>query len=381
MGAFSAFARLRPALLGCLTLLLPACVEPYQPAILNAPPSYLVVDGFINGDGITTIHLSRTYEVGARTSAPQESKATLFLEAEAGPRFALRETSKGTYASDKLTLEPGKRYRLRISTLPGQQYVSDFVPNLATPPLDSVSWRGADELVTIRVDTHDPKNATRYYRWEYEETWEIKPLLVADQEYVRSSRTIRYVWMPYPMLCWRTANSADLKLANTTKLTQDVVDNFTLLTIPSTSDRLFRKYSILVKQYALSKEEYAYWDLLRKNTENIGTLFDPLPSQLSGNVHCTTDEAQPVLGYVGAHTVQQRRIFISRDDIPRAWRYKTGYESCYPPDTIIKSQAITTFNSGLFVPVTELAGSYTFSTPDCVDCRLRGSAVKPDFWP
>jgi len=24
---------------------------------------------------------------------------------------------------------------------------------------------------------------------------------------------------------------------------------------------------------------------------------------------------------------------------------------------------------------------YTASTPDCMDCRLRGTNIKPDFWP
>ncbi|MEJ7664694.1 MAG: DUF4249 family protein [Hymenobacter sp.] len=54
------------------------------------------------------------------------------------------------------------------------------------------------------------------------------------------------------------------------------------------SSKLYYLYSILVRQYALTPEEFAYWDKLRKNTENLGTLFDPLPSQLSGNVHRLT---------------------------------------------------------------------------------------------
>ncbi|GAB3861026.1 hypothetical protein GCM10028822_39870 [Hymenobacter terrigena] len=41
-------------------LLLAGCTDPYLPEAVQNPPSYLVVDGYINSKGVTTIKLSRT---------------------------------------------------------------------------------------------------------------------------------------------------------------------------------------------------------------------------------------------------------------------------------------------------------------------------------
>jgi hypothetical protein len=129
-----------------------------------------------------------------------------------------------------------------------------------------------------------------------------------------------------------------------------------------------------------------YWEQLQKNTENIGTLFDPLPSQLTGNITCLNDAQEIALGYVGAHTVSEKRIFIAPSELPRTWRPLTGYESCIPPDTVDPADIHTVFGFGKVVPVKaayDVKGvfkGYTSGTRDCVDCRLRGTAIRPSFW-
>ena len=139
-----------------------------------------------------------------------------------------------------------------------------------------------------------------------------------------------------------------------------------------------------------------YWDQLRKNTENIGTLFDPLPTQLTGNVRCLNDENELALGYVGAHNLEQQRIFITRSELPRTWRVSNGYEACVPPDTLFlykpapgpspEDKIQSAFAGGQVLPIDRVYGpagiiGYTNKSRDCIDCRTRGTAVKPSFWP
>jgi hypothetical protein len=47
-----------------LLLSLGGCVEPYLPEVVDAPTNYLVVDGFINGNGVTRIKLPTRREGG-----------------------------------------------------------------------------------------------------------------------------------------------------------------------------------------------------------------------------------------------------------------------------------------------------------------------------
>jgi hypothetical protein len=154
--------------------------------------------------------------------------------------------------------------------------------------------------------------------------------------------------------------------------------------MPPNSTKLRYKYSILVKQYSLSAEEFAYWELLQKNTENIGTIFDPQPSQLTGNVHSLSDAAEPVIGYVGVQSVAEKRIFIKRDELPRSWRALTGYEqNCPAPDTLrpATGSALEVFRSGRAIPIDRVeGGGLLYSSAECVDCRKRGTNVRPSFW-
>lgn len=365
------------ALLWCVALL-GSCIDPYVPEGVGAAPNYLVVDGYLNSRGSSTIKLSRTYRLEANAAPPQETGATLFIEQQAGPRFPLSETSPGTYTSQNLTLNAGSSYRLFISTQRGQQYASAFVTAQITPPIDSVTWRKSNTGITIAVNAHDDTGSSQYYRWECEETWEITPLLFPQLEYFNSDLRPNTVF--YPRICWGNEQVTDIKLSKTTNLTQDIISNYALRSYSTTNERFYNRYSILVKQYALSRQEYQYWELLEKNTENIGTLFDPLPSQLTGNVRSLADEAEPVIGYVGCHSLQQQRIFIARNQLPNTWRISSGYDQCIP-DTVESRYIRTVFSYPENIPLYYVPGGVLGTSKECVDCRRRGAAVKPDFWP
>lgn len=371
-----------------LLLALPACTDPYLPEAIKSPPSYLVVDGFLNARGVTTIKLTRTYAIGAAAAAPVEGKATVYLEEEAGPRTLLREAPLGTYTSPTaLTLSPARRYRLHLNTLGGGEYASDFESAKITPGIDELSGRAEADGLAIRLSTRDPANNTRFYRWDYVETWEINPIYRPQVEYRAGTLTFPDISVPFPTKCWGTAPSTTVLLTNTTPLSQDVVADRVVRQLPPTSERLNTRYSILVQQYALTKEEFAYWELLRKNTESIGSLFDAQPVQLIGNVHCLSAPAELALGFVGAHSVTEKRLFVARRELPHYWPTPDGYEKCYPPDTLHLSgnnpmaSLQSYFGSGINVPISKVASGYTDQSRDCIDCRTRGTSVKPSFWP
>ncbi|MFC7666737.1 DUF4249 domain-containing protein [Hymenobacter humi] len=307
----------RRALLCCLALLF-GCTDPYLPEAITAPKSFLVVDGFINSQGMTTIKLTRTYAIGSRAAAPMETKATAYIEDEAGTRFLLREAPVGTYTSAFLTLNPGRKYRLHLNTLAGKEYASAFVPVKTTPPIDQLNWRQEKSELNFYLNAHDATNATQYYRWETDETWEINPVYRPTVEYVGGK--MRDIVVPYPTLCYGTVHSSAVQIDKTTALSQDVVSNFRVKQLPANSERFYSRYSILVQQHALTKEEYGYWELLRKNTESIGSLFDPQPAQLTGNVRCLNSDSEIALGFIGAHSLSEKGFSSGGRSCPALWR-------------------------------------------------------------
>ncbi|SES76263.1 DUF4249 family protein, partial [Hymenobacter actinosclerus] len=179
----------------------------------------------------------------------------------------------------------------------------------------------------------------------------------------------------------------------TAGLSQDRVRDFRLRVLPLNSNRLFSRYSLRVRQQVLTREEYDYWQLLAKNSENIGTLFDAQPSQLTGNVR-SLDEGSgglPALGFVGAHSVSEKRIFVDRTELPAGSNPLNGYEACDPPvkidlckppsSALEKSQIFyAAFHDGNFFPFMQDPCRVLVLSRDCVDCRTRGTTVRPAFW-
>lgn len=368
-----------------LVVLLAGCIEPYAPDILEAPNSYLVVNGFLNANGPTTIQLLRTQNLTEQTAPPTETGATVLIEAESGEKYKLSEGAEGKYTNTNLNLATAGKYRLYIKTSNGTEYISDYVAVKISPAIDNVTWEPVGDNVEIYVNTHDPENKTKYYRWEYTSTWHYTSAFFTDLKYEDGQILYRDNNDENIYNCWKSENSTTIELSNSLKLSQDVISDYKLLAIPYNSEKLGIKYSILVKQYALTAESYKYWESLKKNTEGIGTMFDPLPSQLAGNIRSITNPQEPVIGYFTATSMQEKRIFIDKNELPKKWR--TYYPTCYSDTLLLADRSIDMFEGGYIMPVSTIYVDgvvdpigYTYASKYCVDCRGNGTNVKPVFW-
>lgn len=358
-----------------LILLVGGCVDPYRPPEITSPGSYLVVNGFFNSaPGTTsTIQLSRSQNLTDTKAPTVETKAFVTIESQSKATFPLAEGTAGTYTLSGVTPQSGETYRLHVRTAKGVEYYSDYVPVIQTPPIDSVSWRIENNGVQVNVNAHDPKNSTRYYRWEYDETWEYftpyhSALELKDNRIIDRQFSVNQ--------CWRSGSSTNIMTTSTTRLSQDVVSQFPLLFIPGNSSKLGVKYSILVRQFALSQTGFDYYDQLAKITQNIGSIFDPQPSQITGNLHCTTNPNELALGFFRVGTIETKRIFIAHADVSN-FRTITGYDGCVI-DTFTLADVIK-FQSA---PIEKYGETeYLVTSEFCVDCRLLGGVLtRPSFW-
>lgn len=368
-------------------LLLSGCVEPYFPEVLESPQDFLVVNGYLSANGRTTVQLVRTQSLDATGLPPAERMATVVVESEQGERYGLYEINEGIYSHPNLQLILGAKYRLYIRTRNGREYASDYVEVLKTPVIGSVEWRPNNDVLDVYVNTRDAENNTRFYRWEFEQTWQFNPAFHTMLIYEKGNIRFREPTDKQISTCWKSERSTTIELASTTKLAADVVSDYKILSLPSRSEKLSVKNSILVKQYALTREAYQYWEIIKKNTENIGTLFDPLPSQQTGNIRSLTNPGETVIGYVSAGLVQEKRIFINSLDLPKEWRLFSA--NCRVDTLMLRDANIRDyFEGGSLMPVDEIFPpgnamypiGYTYAPAPCVDCTTQGTNVKPSFW-
>ena len=355
------------------------CKEPYLPPEINNVKNYLVVDGALHiGSDSTYITLSRTRSLQDSVPNIPELNAKVAVVGQNGEHYDLNALGNGVYATDFLGLSPNERCQLLITTADGKRYQADSIPVLNSPPIDSVSWRqdttsvDSKKGVNIYVTTHDPRNSTWYYRWEYQETYEYHAAYDAFYFFVNGTVIPRQP-DEQTFICWKSRSSTELLLGSSASLQEDLIFENPLVFIPAGTQPLSVLYSLLVKQTALTREAYDYLQSLRKNTELTGSIFDPQPSQNQGNIRCLDDANEPVLGYVYASTVQQQRIYISYRIIEH-WGYE--HKGC-----ILFSGGDEQGRRG-YVPVSVAAFTTWWTFPQCADCTMDGgSTTKPAYWP
>jgi hypothetical protein len=290
------------------------CKKPYNPPAITGNGSYLVVEGVINsGTDSTFIKLSRTVNISSNVTTNPVLNAAVAVESDQNISFPLTETTNGNYISAGLTLDNTRTYRLSIKTSNNEQYYSDFVPVNITPPIDSVGF----DIVTVPItgiqvyaNTHDASNTAKYYRWDYDEAWEFYAKYYSG--YISNGTAIVPRTEDQAItFCYTNDVSSDIVLGSSAKLKQDVIYQTPIVFIASTSEKIEDEYSILLRQYSLTADAYNFWVNLKKNTEQLGSIFDAQPSQVPGNIHCITNLSEPVIGYVSVCTVATKRVFIS----------------------------------------------------------------------
>ena len=366
------------------------CRKIFNPPAIQASNHFLAVDGFINtgSNASSTFTLTRSLNLVDSVPSIPERNAQVLIQSANGNSYPLIDTAgNGVYVSQNLNLDNSQSYQLSIITSDGNQYMSDLVFAKKAPPIDSLTWELADDPVSglqavkIYINSHDPANNTHYYRWDYIETWEH--VSVYETAWAEGNGLV----YPLPVLvsthfCWSTGHSNNILLGSSLALSQDVINHSLLADFAQNDPKLDIGYSILVKQYPLSPEAYNYWTTVQKNSQSLGGLFDLQPSQVTGNIHSVTNVKDPVLGYVAASSVQEKRMFIDNHSLP-GWKSNPIY-SCPqfqvptdPLNTLVYNYPDTTYGPYYF------SSSVLIVAPkSCLDCRYQGGVtVKPPFWP
>jgi hypothetical protein len=365
----------------CLSaFVLSNCKVPYDPTLKATDTNTLIVEGYIDGAAPVSFKLtrSRILSVGDTAARHYELNARVTIEDDHQVVFPLIESGGGIYTSSGiLSLNKASLYRIHIITSDGREYLSDLVPFKQSPAIDTIGWKLKDNGVQTFVNTHDPGNATRYYRWEYNETWEFHATYNSNLRYVPDSNIVvpRTVEVS---VCWQTDNSTSIYLNSSAKLASDVISEMPLAYIEPHDNKLSVLYSIGVKQYVLDVNGYNYWVAIRNNTERTGSIFDPQPNETTGNIHCVTNPAEKVVGYINAGNSFEKRTFISNSSLPTGWNQA---EDCPLKYVINNPDSLIFYFNGQYSPIDFGWGIYAASYKLCVDCTLRGTNVKPSFWP
>lgn len=371
-----------------------SCVDPFNPPVVESTTEYLVVDGIVDlADPEATIKLTRSMPLNGDQTPSQVQVvpgALVTIETENGATFNLPEISFGEYSAGGISLDAGESCRLRIVLGGGEEYVSDPVTYKLSPPIDSVTWTSDGREVEFQVTTHDAESDSRFYRWKVVETTmysaTFNSSLIWDPvlEEVRSRKPEEWIFY-----CWKTTPFSNIQIYSTKGLAEDAVVKRTVFTLPASSWKLALKYSLLVRQFTMDQSEYNFWTELQKNTESIGTIFDPQPTQVTGNIRSVNPGRPNALGYFSIGRSVEKRIFVSVSNLPSpVGGYQRALPFCSPfeIDTIYMQEYMQSNKTALIINAVTNGGpaiiGYTSADTQCIDCRQyhQGTNERPDFW-
>jgi hypothetical protein len=376
----------KTSMLLVLLMVVGSCIEPYEPALKDTHADFLVVDAFINATSDSAgVVLSRAVPLSSADRPPVEANATVTITDDANTVYTLAEATPGVYVLPRGWFSRQRQYKLDIRTASGSRYASGFIPLLETPSIDAVSFRQVRDGIEITVDSRGDERSSRYYRWSFTETYKYRAPHSAGY-YMKGGQVLNIPIDETMYECYKTEPVQRIVVGTTNRLAGNVVSHFPLQGIADRSYKLGIRYSILVKQHSLTEEAYQYWSNMQRINESLGGLFDPMPSQVIGNIKSLTDPDEPVIGFFSGSTVDEKRIFISTSDLPPSY---TLYEpSRCLVDTIPMANIPflpdgTILISPVYPPMAALAPiGYTRAPISCVDCRAMrgGTTIKPDFW-
>lgn len=368
-----------------------SCREAYLPPAITNPNNFLVVDGVINsGNDSTIIQISRSRNLNDTFAITYEEQASVRITSPTGFSYTLQDIGLGKYVAPPLPLNPSSSYRLEITTMNGSQYASDYVPVKKTPVIDSLTWF-QDDAVHCTINAHDDLRNTGYYRWEFVETWEYHSVFYSELGYDESSNSL-FNRDSTNMLdkCWSTVPSSEIVISTTSNLAADVVSHYPIITINNGSEKLSVRYSILVKQYALTKDAFIYWQMLKKNAKELGSIFGTQPVKIEGNIRCINNPEEPVIGFISVSSVEQKRMFINKNEL-------TGWHVDLPPALTLCEARIVDLSDAIKVlqrspglgpyyiipvpPPFTTTATMALANKTCLECTFWGGTTqKPAFW-
>ena len=265
------------------------------------------------------------------------SKAKVYFTDEKGVREELKESPSlaGTYqASPQFVGRVGGTYILNIETVDGQKYQSFPETMKAVPEIENLLTRfEINDIYTkkealragfnVYVDFQDPvsKDDFYYWYWKHYEKIDICEVCVgAPYDFrlntCRRSTSEKVYNYKCDGNCWSINFSTDLNIFSDALLNGQRITGKQILRIPYDGNS---PYYLQFEQRAITKNAYSYYQSLKNQTQNNGTLFDiPAETKFSFNIKSTTNPSEKILGIFDVYAYRKKILYIDRkQNVPK----------------------------------------------------------------
>ena len=381
-----------------MTLMFSACVEPFD-IKTETFESALVIEGTITDKMETQqIKLSRTFRLEEEGPAP-ENNAQVKVIGDNGTEYFFTPIGEGIYQSNiqfdaqtgvnyslEIITQDGSAYASNPSTINGTSVIADFSAKRTFQPMNGIDTEG----IAILVDSRSTSTNNSYYRYTYEETYEIRSRYnITHKLVVTADGGFAIVQKEAPdHICYTTKFSKDIILTKTNILTDNNIERSLVHFIDKKSRVTAYRYSILVRQYSLSREAYEFYKILRELSGSESLFSQNQPGFINGNVFSVDNSKEKVLGYFSVSAVDSKRLFFSFSDFFDYSEFPLRELDCSISRPailnlpwLVESGAVQFIGipNGNF-PDEKGTGPYRVAPSFCIDCTISGTTEVPEFW-
>ena len=309
-----------------LLVLLSSCEEYYTP-IIDTVEGQLVVEAMITNDPSRNfVHLTKTSSFYDKLTPKAVVGASVWLvEINGGVIQGIENVSGYFYFN--LVPETGRDYKLRI-LLNKDTYESEVVK---MPPLPTIT-NFYTEHVEKKVYATDGYGVPVASVVPGREMYADLPLNNSISYYRFNVRSIiEWIYSPAgsggppppPLYGWQSYyETSQFNLAGPKKFSPTGnIEKHPLLMLAYKSDYYLHSDSLvangwilIIDQFGTTKSSFDYHEKLNAQFAADGNLFDPIQTQVYGNITCLTDPAKIVFGYFDMNSYQQYRYYYDMSD-------------------------------------------------------------------
>jgi hypothetical protein len=333
-------------ILNILLIFLCACVERVGIPIRTGIQRLVVEGTFTNEAAPCTVKLSYSQDVNALKNITYINRAKVRLTDDRGnfTDFAEAAFPSPYYFSTNRNFVGvvGRTYTLSIELPDGKKYVSKPEIMQSVPPIDKYevefdrtikSFRGNRLFgYKIYIDTQDPAETKNYYRWSaytyaFKQT-RLKPCSAFSPPACRD-----YYWC--------REDEQDVIIGSDAGTNGNPIKKQYVHFSPV---YLLGTNYIEIRQQSISPEIYEYWRNFNNQTLRTGSIFDPIPSTIVGNVYAETNPNEFALGYFSVASVSIKRFILDTIDMPNGRNIMEEYGEKYSSTACPEGTVVYTNN-------------------------------------
>lgn len=339
MGSSFIFGKIKGSLWVILSLLLTTCIDKFN-FNSDEPPRILNVEGYITTiPKAHQIRISRVEKFGPEFIGLGRpvNLANVLIKDDLGKVENLVETGSGYYVtSPDFAAVVGRSYNLEIQLFDGRRYISLKEKVVPVPEVDSVTYHAVRTVTTdrlideigVQVMAHfqDPPEQENYYFWNLLESDFV---LVTEPELYNlpfDHPTCPRCPAPKPCCsrCFHkdvpkptniiTISDSEFNGMYQTKGIAYVIDN---------GLRFKETYRLDIQHLSVSAETHRFLKLIDQQLSLTGSVFDPPPANIRGNLISLDNREEQVLGQFFVSDERFLRIYIQRDHLEFYMRPQT----------------------------------------------------------